>query len=408
MHIVHVANFYGPGSGGVRTFMHALARGYSESGHQMTIIVPGTAFADETMPHARRITVPGKRIAWSGGYRMITDMRRLQQLLTELNPERLEVSDRLTLRGLGQWAKKHNIPSINIAHERVDGVLQAHLKLPRATAAWLADKHNTGTAAAFDHIVATTAFAALEFDRIQASNVVRIPLGTDLVRFHPRNFDAETRAGYLEHPDEKLLVLASRLSTEKRPDLAINALRELRRRGCRARLVSVGTGPARVENAMRRLATGLPVMFAGFVPQFPTLASLMASADVVLAPGPIETFGLAALETLASGTPVVGSRTSALAEIITPQAGAIADPDPIALADAVESILGRPEAQRRAGARARAQEFDWDNTVRQFLELHGAQAPRTVIELPRDGAHQAPEPGFNNPDRHDGIQFSTD
>lgn len=375
MRIVHVANFYGPGSGGVRTFMHALARGYAEHGHEMVLVVPGPETADDTIGAARRITIHGRRIAWSGGYRMITDVPKLTRLLGKLRPDRLEVSDRLTLRGVGKWAREQEIPCINVAHERVDGVLKAHLRLPESTATWSADVHNRGTAEAFDHIVATTAFAAEEFDRIEASNLVRIPLGVDLVKFHPRNYDAETRAGYLENPDEVLIVLASRLSKEKRPDLAINALRELRTRGVRARLVSVGTGPARMEQSMRVLATGLPVMFAGFVPQFPTLAALMASADVVMAPGPIETFGLAALETLASGTPVVGSNTSALREIVTDDAGATADPDPIALADAVERVLERPEAERRAGARSRAQSFDWDSTVNQFLALHGLEDP---------------------------------
>lgn len=371
MNIVHVANFYGPGSGGVRTFMHALARGYAERGHTMTLIVPGPTDADEVMPHFRRITLRGARIAFSGGYRMMTDVDRLTSLLSDLQPGRLEVSDRLTLRKLGRWAKSVGVPSINVAHERVDGVLQAHLKIPGPAARWMADVHNRGTQEAFDSIVATTGFAAEEFERIGAKNIHRIPLGTDLVRFHPRNYDADTRAGYLERPEEKLIVLASRLSTEKRPDLAIDALRVLRERKLPVRLVSVGTGPARIETAMRKRATGLPVMFAGFVPQFPTLAALMASADVVMAPGPIETFGLAALETLASGTPVVGSNTSALKEIVTDEAGATADPDPVALADAVEAVLNRPEAQRREGARARAQEFNWDATVSKFLKQHG-------------------------------------
>lgn len=379
MEIVHVANFYGPGSGGVRTFMHALAAGYADAGHRMTLVVPGPEARFENLDTWRRVTVPGRRIPFSGGYRAITDVDRLIEVVAHLAPDRLEVSDRLTLRPLGRWAKATGIPSLNVAHERVDGVLSAHLRLPDQLTAAMADIHNRTTAQDFDHIVATTSFAAEEFDRLKVDNLVRIPLGVDLEKFHPRNYDAETRHGYLDHPDERLIVLPSRLSTEKRPDLAIDALRELHKRGLRCRLVSVGTGPARIENKMRRLATGLPVHFAGFVPQFPTLAALLASADVVVSPGPIETFGLAALETLASGTPVVASRTSALSEIVTPQAGAVADPQPVAIADAIHEVLERDEKVRRAGARERALVFDWRHTVARFLDVHGL--PNNCSEL---------------------------
>ena len=47
-----------------------------------------------------------------------------------------------------------------------------------------------------------------------------------------------------------------------------------------------------------------------------SVAGLLASADVVMAPGPVETFGLAALEALACGTPVVAASTSAVAELV--------------------------------------------------------------------------------------------
>ena len=42
MRIVHVANFYGPNSGGIKTTMHELGRGYLAQGHEFIFIVPGT------------------------------------------------------------------------------------------------------------------------------------------------------------------------------------------------------------------------------------------------------------------------------------------------------------------------------------------------------------------------------
>ena len=94
--------------------------------------------------------------------------------------------------------------------------------------------------------------------------------------------------------------------------------------------------------------------------------------DVALAPGPHETFGLAALEALACGTPAVVSRTSALTEILTADSGASADNDPLAIAGAVSAVMNRPEPQRRVGARRRAENYTWPRSAAGMLTALGA------------------------------------
>ena len=47
MRIAHVANFYGPRSGGLRTTMHRLGHGYQQRGHEVLHIVPGANFERE-------------------------------------------------------------------------------------------------------------------------------------------------------------------------------------------------------------------------------------------------------------------------------------------------------------------------------------------------------------------------
>ncbi len=103
-------------------------------------------------------------------------------------------------------------------------------------------------------------------------------------------------------------------------------------------LVMVGDGPRRT--ALQRRAAGLPVTFTGFLPDRRALAAVLASADVVLAPGPVETFGLAGLEALACGTPVVVNAASALPEVVGP-GGIAADGTPATFAAAVDQLLSR-------------------------------------------------------------------
>src|SRR5580693_98632 len=111
----------------------------------------------------------------------------------------------------------------------------------------------------------------------------------------------------------------------------------------------------------------LPVTFSGFLPDRTDLAALLASADVALAPGPVETFGLAALEALACGTPVVVSAESALPEVAGDAGVSVTGED---LAPGVRELLGRPGATRRAAARARAERYDWPTAVQAFLAVH--------------------------------------
>ncbi|MEV0618394.1 glycosyltransferase [Nonomuraea sp. NPDC050404] len=359
MRIVRLANFVTPVSGGLRTTLDELGAGYLAAGHEPVLVVPGESAGDERTRAGRRITVPGPLVPGMGGYRVITGRRRLRRLLDALEPDRLEVSDRTTLRWTGSWARAAGVPSAMVSHESLAGLLRLY-RLPART---LADRLNRASAEAFDTVICTTAWAAAEFQRLAVPNLVRVPLGVDLRSFTPGNFDDGLRAG-LARPGELLLVHCGRLSPEKRPDRSILALAELRRRGVPAVLAVAGTGP--LLGSLRARAAGLPVRFLGHLADRDALAKLLATADVAFAPGPVETFGLAALEALASGTPVVVSRDSALPEVIGP-AGAAVDDDPGAYADAVMSLLGR---ERRESARARAEHYTWPAAVRGFLRAH--------------------------------------
>jgi alpha-1,6-mannosyltransferase len=165
------------------------------------------------------------------------------------------------------------------------------------------------------------------------------------------------------------MVHCGRLSPEKKPERSLNTLATLRARGLPVRLVMAGDGPLR-QRLERDAARGaLPVTFAGFLPDRAGLAALLASADVAIAPGPAETFGLAALEALACGTPVVVSADSALPEVVGDAGTSVAGED---LAAGVISVLARPEQRRRAAARARAERYGWPAAVQALLGIHQA------------------------------------
>ncbi|MEU2433531.1 glycosyltransferase [Streptomyces sp. NPDC007861] len=371
LRIVRLANFVTPASGGLRTALRELGRGYLAAGHDPVLVVPGDVESDVMTDQGRVITLPGPVLPGTGGYRVLANRTRLRGILEELAPDRLEVSDRTTLRWTGEWARRRRIPSVMVSHETADGVLRTW-GVPEAFAERAADRLNRRSAWSYSRIVCTTEFAEREFVRIGAGNVVRAPLGVELERCRPGRRSKVLRARYAEGA-EVLLVMCSRLSVEKRPGMALDALAALRRRGVRAALAVAGEGPLRSGLARRAQDARLPVHFLGHVADREALADLQASADICLAPGPAETFGLSALEALACGTPVVSSASSALPEVIG-DAGAAAVDTPEAFAEAIRELLARPEAARRKAARARAELYSWDSAVTAFLSAHDAPA----------------------------------
>ncbi len=346
MRIVRLANFVTPTSGGLRTALRRLGEGYAAAGHEPVLVIPGPSYSDSTTPQGRIIVLPGPLVPGLGGYRVLLDRKALRRLLFQLRPDRLEVSDRTTLRWTGAWARRHRVPSVMVSHESLAGLLRV-ARLPKA----LASPLNRATARAYDRIVCTTEWAAREF----ATNVSLVPLGVDLDFFQPVSADR----------DGLTLVCCTRLSVEKRPQRALITLRSLLSQGIPARLVIAGDGPLRAH--LQKQAQGLPVTFTGWISDRAQLAHLLAGADIALAPGPIETFGLAALEALASGTPVVASASSALPGVIGDAGASVAGED---LSPGVLALLALPEDVRRKAARARAEQFGWDAAVQGFLAVH--------------------------------------
>src|SRR5215468_3709320 len=378
MRIVRLANFITPFSGGLRTALQELGAGYAAAGHEPVLIMPGAADQDEQTPQGRVITLRAPVLPLSGGYRLLLSRRRVSHLLEALQPDRLEVSDRTTLRWTGRWAREHGVPAVMVSHESLTGLLSLpadvsgmsrwRSRLVSDAGTTLADSLNRRSARNYQRIVCTTRWAAAEFERIATPNLTRIPLGVDLELFSPERYSDTVRDGYAG-PGQTLLVHCGRLSVEKKPHRSLAALAGVRAAGVDAVLVVAGDGPlrARLERAARRKS--LPVTFAGFVPDPKNLGTLLASADVVVAPGPVETFGLAALEALACGTPVVVSGDSALPEVVGDAGVAVSGED---FTDGVLAVLARDPDARRAAARSRAEEFDWPASVAAFLAVHQA------------------------------------
>ncbi|HEY0621076.1 MAG TPA: glycosyltransferase [Kribbella sp.] len=367
LRIAQLANFVGPTSGGMRTAIEHLGQGYCEAGAERILITPGER--DSVTETEAGTVVRMKAPKVGGGYRLITDPWRVIEALERFRPSTVEISDKSTLLPVARWARRNGIGSVLFSHERLDAMLSLRTGRQLGVAAGVGALYRL-LSRTYDAVVVTSRYAAAEFDEV-TTPLVRIPLGVDLDTFHP-SLGTPTDDGILK------LVHAGRLSREKSPHLAVATAAELHRRGVPMRLDVYGSGPHLDE--LIAIAGRAPVRFHGYVDGRTTLARHLAEADVALSVCPGETFGLAVLEALASGTPVVTANTGGARELVDSSCGRWAPATPSALANAVLDLAAQPAPERRAAARRRAERYDWTTCVQHMLTLH------TRLAVPRSSA----------------------
>lgn len=149
------------------------------------------------------------------------------------------------------------------------------------------------------------------------------------------------------------LVCVSRLTLQKRVDLAIRAVAVLRDRGDPVSCTVVGDGPEReaLERLTAELTVAPLVTFTGAVaPQ--AVPELLADKAVMLFPAVGEGFGLVAAEALMAGVSVVACEDGGGVLDVVPRSGPgrVVPPDAAALADAATDLMRHPQRQRLAAA----------------------------------------------------------
>ena len=196
------------------------------------------------------------------------------------------------------------------------------------------------------------------------------PNGVDLDRFA-----IAMRAAHRSKRDPVVLMVG-RLDNTKDHETLVDGISILHKRGLPARLRIAGNGANREMLAKRANASGIgqAVKFLGVRSDIP---DLLRTADVfAFSVRSEEGLGIALVEAMASGVPVVATDVGACREVLDGgSCGLLVKPgDPEALADAIGELIGQPEraADRAQRARARVEDvYDRRVMARRYAELCG-------------------------------------
>jgi glycosyltransferase involved in cell wall biosynthesis len=225
---------------------------------------------------------------------------------------------------------------------------------------------------------------------VRLPSVRMISGGVDAQRFQPASNRLALRHDLGLGPDQFLFLTVRRLDPRMGLLTLIDAFAQVAAEHPQAQLWLAGTGPqqAAIEARISSHSLGGRIRLLGRVPE-PDLPALYAAADCAVMPSlDLEGFGLATVEALACGTPVLGSDAGATPELVSPLSpGLLFRPgSDRALADKLRAVLrGELALPGRGACSAYARErFRWEAVVAAFeqtaAELSGPQSPRTRPE----------------------------
>jgi alpha-1,6-mannosyltransferase len=394
---LHLTNAWCSISGGIATFYRALFDAANQRGHEMRLVVPGDADCTEERGDRGRIYyVKAPRAPFNGGYRLILPHRyllpgsRVQRIVADEAPDVVEVCDKYTLNWLagllrvgGILGVKKKPAVIGLSCERLDDSFRAYIG-SASVADWFCRAYMQWFYfPLFDHHIAVSHHTAGELRAASTGHKVRRgvwirPMGVDVKYLSPSRRNSEFRRGLLQATggDERtvLLLYVGRLAAEKNLGLPLATMRDLAGDPeYDYRLIVAGSGSLRdeLEREAREVAPAR-VTFLGHIGDREWLADLFANADVFLHPNPREPFGIAPLEAMTSGLPLVAPATGGVSAYANGGNCWFADPEPAAFAAAVRAIHANPVARARrvTAARATAERFAWPRVCSAILDLY--------------------------------------
>jgi len=287
-------------------------------------------------------------------------------------------------------------------HEGLD-LIHVHYAIPHASAAWMAQRilvsrgidipfittlHGTditlvGRDPSFEPVITfsierSNGVTAVS-ESLKQDTYAHFPVKRDIdvipnfvcVDQYPGAPDPVLRKRYAPN-GEKLLVHISNFRPVKRVEDVVHVFRKVREH-MPARLLMIGDGPERqrVENLCRQMKTCNDILFLGKITR---PEDVLGSCDLFVLTSESESFGLAALEAMACGVPVVSTDTGGTPEVnihgVSGLLSPVGDTDAMA-ANALEILKDEASIARfRQGALEQAQRFDVNTVLPRYEELY--------------------------------------
>ena len=394
-------------TGGMNVYVRELAKELGERGYQVDVF---TRFQDENTPQVEAIGENARVIHLEAGPKAPYDKNKL---VLHVDQFAAEIADYARSQGIRydvihshywlsglvahQLQKSWDVPFVQMFHtlgEMKNSVAKNAIDL-EVSARIAGERQVMGWA---DRLIAATPLEEEQMICLYGADPAKIdvvPAGVDTDIFYPR--DRATVRQSLGLPDLEIpiLLFVGRIERLKGIDTLLESAAVVSRycsgRGLKVLIVG-GGGQTETENAELKRVVELhrdlnleeQVEFVGSKPQ-EMLPLYYSAADITIMPSHYESFGLVAVESMASGTPVIASDVGGLSfTVVDGETGYLVEQENhFLLAERVHTLLKNPELREQMGAQAalHAEQFSWSNIASRMTGVY-----KEIVE-----AHKATE-----------------
>lgn len=370
MRIAIFTEVFLPKIDGVVTRLTRSLEQLADMGHEVMVFTPG----DPPSRYAGFTVVGAPGISFRPVYPEITvgfPAPRISRELRRFNPDVVHAVNPVWFAAYGAiTARRFGYPLLSSFHTNVPDYTRSlrigFLSYPAA--AWIRAVHNLSS------INLCTSGPMVEKAAQQGiRNVALWPKAVDTVGYSPgRSSDAMRSLLTDGHPEDPLVIYVGRMSAEKNLDRLEPIMSGVRQQVPRARLAMVGAGPQLEQ--LKTLLDPAGTTFTGYL-SGADLADAFACGDVFVFPSTTETLGLVALESFASGVPVVGARAGGIPFVVDEGVtGYLVEPeDYLAWAERISGLLLDTNLRRHMGmaARTEAESHSWRAATEQLVRYYG-------------------------------------
>jgi alpha-1,6-mannosyltransferase len=377
--VLDITKWFGETSGGVRTYLLQKAR-YVEARPSLrhVLVVPGARDSITAGNGIRCYRLRGPRIPTQRPYRFMLATRSIRRIIEHERPSVIEVGSPFLVPWITKRAARRlDVPLVGFFHSNFPRVICSSpdstrgLRRQAHDAAW---RYVRRLNQEFEVTIVASRFMARDLEEHGARRVERVPLGVDLDHFHPRRRAAAagTRESLGLPVDRPVAAFIGRFAREKEAGVLLDAWPAIERQ-TDASLVLIGDGPARQR--LQAGSRGSRVFWLPYENDRGRLADVLASVDLIVSPGSIETFGLSALEASASGTAVLSADRGGVSEQVKASGGGamFVAGDSGSLADEAIRLLRAPEDLSRLGMLGRSyaeREHSWSSVFDRIFEIY--------------------------------------
>jgi glycosyltransferase involved in cell wall biosynthesis len=394
MRVLHYLDTTDLKCGGPPRMAMDCCRALAAQGHRCTILVPDTTDAPREwldaesggfgmggeglcMPRVHRIPEP----TLPGGFFTRGALQRIRSELERTDVLHLHCVWSPVAHQLAAMARDIGLPYVVTLHGMLDDWSMSQKRLKKRLVLSLAARNF------LEHATRVHCTAQTEYDQsckwFPRGKAAIVPVLIDLAPYiHlPGRGPAEAAFGFLKDRSEPTILFLSRLHYKKGCEHLIRAAASLRNAGVNARFVFAGSGEPDYVQSLKDLAGRLDIADnCHFVGQVEGLqkVSLYQASDLFVLPSSQENLGIALVEAMACGVPVVTTKgVDIWHDLEDNDVGSIVGDPAHGLAEEIRRLVKDPRARREMGARAREwalREFDADSIRRRFEDMYAQSA----------------------------------